>query len=111
MPRRLPQPSYDRSRPHEAILKLLSWPPSAPRIIWITEKPKQELLHLRKVRLSQNWTREQHCQNVEPANPWRPLRIIGGHEVLLNHVRFTPESRHLQCSRACLLWAQKRTYR
>src|SRR5262249_35027556 len=40
---------------------------------------------------------------------WRarlPLWVKSGHFAVTRHVRFTPESRHAQCTRACLLWAK-----
>src|SRR4029453_15759723 len=99
MPRRLPQPSYDRSPPHEAILKSSSWPQALPNYLDYGKTKQVELPHPRKVRLSQKGTREHsECS----------LTVIGGTLSLPNRdVRF--RSKADMCAAKGLLYPRKRT--
>jgi hypothetical protein len=97
MPRRLPQPSYDQSPPHEAILKSSSWPPKRSQSSLDYGKTIQvKLPHLRKSSVSQKRTRE-HSKYLPT--------VIGGTLSLPNRsVRFPPKA-NISCRQSNVLSA------
>ena len=112
MPRRLPQPPYDRSPPHEAILETVMAPKSSPNYLDYGKTKQVKLPHLRESSVSQKGTREHSECSLRVIGetlrlPNRDVRFGSKADICSakRHVRFTPKSGHLQRTSRCPLCA------